>query len=126
MRQLALRDWPDGLEEDALQLALAPDDITRRGRISFEVGRDSLDEFMGAVIDLGNGKSFAFQRHAHSPNPGTTVLLRQGSREELEALVDLLELERSEVTWSAPHLENCLNSILRRPQRIKLRPRRKW
>ena len=83
MQQLSLMDWPEGLEEDALQLALAPEEITRRSSISFEVGRDSLDEFQGAIVDLGKGKSLAFQRHIHSPTPGTTVLLRRGSEESL-------------------------------------------
>ena len=111
MQQLSLRDWPDGLEEDALQLALAPEEIAHRSNISFEMGRDSLDEFQAAIVDLGNGKSLAFQRHLHSPTPGTTVLLRRGNTDELIALRNMLDLERSEITWTAPHLQSQLGSV---------------
>jgi hypothetical protein len=122
MQQLSLRDWPDGLEEDALQLALAPEEITRRSNISFEMGRDSLDEFQGAIVDLGKGKSLAFQRHLHSPTPGTTVLLRRGSADELIALRNMLALERSEITWTAPHLQTQLASVFRQRRPSGLLP----
>src|SRR5688572_642327 len=108
MQQLPLKEWPKGLEEDALQVALGPEEIERRSNLSFESGRDSLDDFLGAVVDLGNGKSFAFQRHVRSPTPGTTVLLKQGSADELRALIYLLKLKRREITWTAPHLESRL------------------
>lgn len=113
MHQVSIRQWPEGLEEDALQIALKPNEIGRRSKIQFECGRDSLDHFLGAVVDLGNGRSVAFQRHLHSPVRGTTVLLRLGETEELKALVYLLQLRRKDIIWTAPHLANQLGSIIR-------------
>jgi len=117
MQQLSLDEWPMGLEEDALQVALEPDEITRRTNLRFERGRDSLDEFDGAVVALDEGQSFAFQRHVHSPTRGTTVLLRQGSRDELRALINLVSLTKKDITWMAPHIETELASVLRDGQR---------
>src|SRR4051794_5244671 len=114
MRELSLKEWPRGLEEDALQLHLNPEEIAARANLTFHRGKDSLDEFLGTAVDLGRGKSLGFQRHVHSPTPGTTVLLREGSVEELKALVKLLRLQREEIIWMAPHLEQVLLSVFRK------------
>lgn len=119
MHQLSLNEWPKGLEEDALQLSLNPEEIARRSNLKFEEGQDSLDAFLAAVVDIGDGKSFAFQRHLHSPTPGTTVLLRQGSIEELTCLVRLLRLKLSDVTWTAPHVEKPLHLVFRKRGKAK-------
>jgi hypothetical protein len=46
------------------------------------------------------------------------VLLREGTFEELSAVLDILRLKRREIVWTAPHLEARIASLFRK----RLRP----
>jgi hypothetical protein len=113
-QQIPLREWPLGLEEDAMQLKLGPAEIARRSDLRFERDHDSLDDYEGAVVKLESGKSFALQSHVHAPEPGTTVIFESGSIQPLREVVRFLKLRRQDVNWVAPHLEQRLESLFRR------------
>lgn len=114
-QQIPLRDWPTGLEEDALHLALDPAEITRRTEVAFDRGHDSLDDFEGAVIDLGGGVRFALQHHLHASVPGTTVLLEPDSSAGLKHVIRFLKLQRDDIVWAAPNLEPALKQVFGTP-----------
>lgn len=109
--QIPLREWPLGLEEDALHLSLGPADIEVRAKLTFARDHDSLDDFDAAIVDAGDGKRFALQYHLKSPAPGTTVIFQPGATAPLRDVVKLLKLRREEILWAAPHIEPLLASI---------------
>ncbi|CAA9508354.1 MAG: hypothetical protein AVDCRST_MAG91-1473 [uncultured Sphingomonadaceae bacterium] len=113
IRQFTLEDWPSGLEQDAILLSLDPDEIARRSGVRFDAGVDALDVFEAAVVDLGNGKSFALQYYPNAPISGTTLILRPHSARGLKDAMSLLDVRRHEVIWVAPHLKTHLWVALR-------------
>lgn len=115
--QIPLQAWPMGLEAQAVHLSLNPEEITRRSNLAFDRERDSLDDFDAAVVDLGNGKSFALQHYRNSPVPGTTLVLRPETSEGLREALKLLRIKQSEVTWVAPYLKEYLHAIFAKRRR---------
>lgn len=112
VRQLSLSEWPIGLEQDVAVLNLQPSDIQKRAGIRFERTHDGLDDFDGAVIQLGANKLLALQYYLNSPVPGTKLVLGKGSNLGLQEAVDLLNLKRSEITWVAPAAEQAMEQAL--------------
>lgn len=100
--QVPLGKWPKGLCEEAMLLSLTPTDLQRRADISFENSADDLDAFQGAIVDLGDGRSIAFQYYLHSPKPGTIVLRQEGDDTAIFWVIREFSIKRGEVAWHAP------------------------
>ena len=117
--QIPLEAWPIGLEAQAVHLALDPAQIHRRSKLDFARARDSLDDFDAAVVDLGDGKSFALQHYVNAPEPGTILVLKAGTADGLAEALGMLKVKPGEVLWVAPDLKDDLDTILasKRPRR---------
>lgn len=102
-QQIPLDQWPNSLSVDGLQLALDPDEISRRTRLEFVTDEDDLDKFQAAVVDFGEGRSFALQRYINSPARGTTVLFTPGWTGVRE-VIRYLKVRPAEILWVAPEL----------------------
>ena len=121
-RQLALASWPIGVEEDAVVLALAPGEISKRAAIRFELGEDGLDKFDGALLVFGN-KHVVLQHYRYSPVEGTKVVVAPGDRKTLARMLHLLGVSAGELVWTADRYDGIL-SVEERVRKLRLRLQR--
>lgn len=101
--KVAAPRFPSGESRPIAVLLAEPDDLAARHGLRFEAGRDDLDDFRFAVLNLGAGLEASLVRHRGDPNPGTVVRAAAAAdpaavMRKLEAALDLTT---SDVIWRA-------------------------
>jgi hypothetical protein len=96
--------WPSG---DSRPLSVLPFDLpelTARYGLAFQEEIDDLGPYRFAAIALDDGQQAWLSRHGGDPNPGTVVLVDATADIEhtLALLLDVLNLERDSLLWTAP------------------------
>jgi hypothetical protein len=105
--QIPLEKMERGLARPVATLRLEPAEITSRLGLKFESAHDDLDELRAAAFRAPNGRQFALVRHQNQPNTGTDILINEKSRDLSTALLDALQVLRSEpreLQWTHPKI----------------------
>lgn len=93
--------FPSGESRPIAVLLAEPNDLAARHGLRFEAGRDDLDDFRFAVLDLGADLEVSLVRHRGDPNPGTVV--RVDAATDAEAALGRLEaalgLTKGDILW---------------------------
>jgi hypothetical protein len=91
-----------GLKPVAVLVA-TPEELAERYGIKFELARDDLGPYTWATGEV-DGEPFAFERHLHSSEEGTTLYGRESADKLVEDL-DLPDKWRPESSAPAPRKE---------------------
>jgi hypothetical protein len=118
--QIPLNQWPTGLCEEALHLALTADQIRRRAQINFEDDFDDLDVFEAAILRESDGQVFGIRAYAGAPDGGSDILLRQGEVALLPEVIHLLGLQKEDISWAADWASPTVRRALARIPRSGL------
>jgi len=103
MKQLALNQWPKGLDLSIALLSLAPDAIERRHGIKFEDHYDDLDCFKAALLDL-NGQLLVLRKY-FGGSEGTEVLISETAKNKkriYQSLLEAFQITENEISWIHP------------------------
>lgn len=107
-QQIPLEKMEHGLARPVATLNLEPSEITSRLGLRFETSKDDLDELEAAVVSTVSGRQFALVRHRHQPQPGTDVLVNEGSSDleaDLRGVLAALHFGASELRWVHPEID---------------------
>lgn len=93
--------FPSGQSRAIAVLVAEPAELAERHGLRFEAGRDDLDDFRYAAIDIGDGAWAWLSRHRGDPNPGTIVRVDAAVRADaaIGRLSSVLGLHPSDILW---------------------------
>lgn len=97
------KGWPSGDCKPVLEITLNPEDIEKRYGLNFLRDKDDLDWYMGAHFLLKSIGPVVVMKYDNSPSNGTFIYQDSSIDIDIgiEELIYYLELDSSEITWTA-------------------------
>jgi hypothetical protein len=92
-------------------LRMEPDELTRKGVLSFCEGFDDLDYIVFATLLLPSGREVTLVRHANAPSPGTEVCVVPDEKAIVLTIIETLKtlnLTVADLSWIHPDYANVV------------------
>jgi hypothetical protein len=104
-QQIHLGDAKKGVAKPLAAIDLPPEGITRLSGVRFELARDDLDYFKGAVLETDSGEQFGLRCYFRGPFPMRTELVgseySKDSPADADRFLELLKIPKDAVLWRA-------------------------
>jgi hypothetical protein len=113
LQTLPLSQWPDGVCESAALLNLDIAVVSERLNAAIESGSDNLDDFDAVLVQMKTGGVVALRQYRNMPIGAVDVVTKAGASNNVREIGRILDINRSDVAWSADWARPALESAIR-------------